>query len=259
MGSDGDKHGAEVMITFSVDDGVGLLTLDDPSRRNAVSAALSVAVRSAVRPLAPDVRALVLAANGPAFSAGGDIDSLTRRDVPLPVLYEGFQAISALPIPTIAAVDGPAVGAGMNWALACDVIIASPKAAFDPRFLDIGIHPGGGHLWRLTRLVGRQAAAAMVLCGESVSGQDAVTIGLAWRCVDDPVSFALALARRVAGRSDELVRRTKATLDASAALTHEEAAVELEQQAQEWSMTRPAFAEGVARLRARLQRKDATA
>ena len=74
------------------------------------------------------------------------------------------------PLPTVAAVNGPAVGAGMNLALACDVRIAGASARFDTRFLRIGLHPGGGHAWMLDRAVGPQAAAAMVLFGARLDG-----------------------------------------------------------------------------------------
>jgi enoyl-CoA hydratase len=240
-------------VRVSHADGVATLTLDDPARRNSVTAAMSLAVRDAVRGLPAGTRALVLAAEGPAFSAGGDVDSLTRRDTPLSVLYEGFQALSSLPIPSIAVVDGPAVGAGVNWALACDVIVAGPRAVFDPRFLDIGIHPGGGHLWRLSARIGRMGAAALVLFGDTLTGEEAQRVGLAWRCVPEPLPFAQALARRAAGRSADLVRRTKATLDLNPPT--ERMAIEIEQRAQEWSMQQEAFVEGVARLRRRLEQR----
>jgi enoyl-CoA hydratase/carnithine racemase len=98
-------------------------------------------------------------------------------------------------VPTLTAVNGPAVGAGMNFALACAVIIAAESARFDPRFLDVGIHPGGGHLWRLQARAGRQAAAAMVLFGEALTGPDAVTHGLAWTCVPDGAAASRSAAR----------------------------------------------------------------
>ena len=86
--------------------------------------------------------------------------------------------------------------------------------------MDLGIHPGGGHLWRMERLVGRQAAAALVIFGESLSGEEAARVGLAWRCVDDDelLDTAIALARRAADRPRELVGRAKSVLDASLTL-----------------------------------------
>ena len=83
-----------------------------------------------------------------------------------------------------AAVQGPALGAGMNLALAC-VIVCSPSARFETRFLDIGLHPGGGHLWQLRQRIGRQGAAALTLFGESLDGEEAARHQLAWRCVPE--------------------------------------------------------------------------
>jgi len=247
---------ADGVVLVDVADDIAWITLNDPARRNCVSARLSVALAEVCEEIAGNskIRVAVLTGAGSTFSAGGDIDSLTRRDQPLEVLYRGFRGLASLPVPVIAAVNGPAVGAGMNFALSCDVIVAGMSARFDPRFLDIGIHPGGGHLWRLQRLVGTQAAAAMVILGESVSAEHAERIGLVWRAVgdDELVATVRALATRVAGRSPELVRRTKASLVASQGITHERMAIDLEQVAQQWSMSRPAFAEGVRTLREKL-------
>jgi enoyl-CoA hydratase len=209
------------LVTGSVEDGVGSVRLCDPGHRNALSAELSDALAAAVRAvLAEGAGAIVLTAEPPVFCAGGSLDGLLSRGVPLDHLYRGFVALAAAPVPTIAAVGGPAIGAGVNLPLACDVIVASDQARFDPRFLDVGIHPGGGHLWRLRQRIGSQGAAAMVLCGDVLNGREAVTAGLAWRCVDhaDLESAAHGLARRAAGRSRPLVARAKATLRASESL-----------------------------------------
>ena len=137
------------------------------------------------------------------FCAGGSLDDLLRRDQPPSAAYAGFLALAEAPVPTIAAVTGAAIGAGVNLPLACDVVIAGESARFDPRFLDVGIHPGGAHLWRLAQRVGPQGAAALVLCGDTLTGPEAVTHGLAWRCVpDDEVrAVAVRLARQAADRS----------------------------------------------------------
>jgi enoyl-CoA hydratase len=257
--------GVLALVLTEVADGVATITLNDPGRRNSVTAAMSLAVEAACQEIAANraVRVVVLTGAGPAFSAGGDLASLTSQasgqGSPLRDLYRGFEALSALNVPTLAAVNGPAVGAGLNWALACDVIIAGESARFDPRFLDVGIHPGGGHLWRLLTRAGRQAAAALVLFGEALTGAEAVTHGLAWKCVPDGElpAAARAMALRVAGRSPELVRRTKATLGASAPITNAREASDLEQVVQEWSIAQPAFKEGVAALQRRLAERGA--
>jgi enoyl-CoA hydratase len=184
------------------------------------------------------------------FCAGGSLDSLLDRRVPLREMYAGMTRLADSPVPTIAAVGGPAIGAGVNLPLACDVVIASRSARFDPRFLDAGIHPGGGHLWRLRQRIGSQGAAALVLCGDILTGAEAAEHGLAWRCVDDAdlEATALRLARRAAGRPAALVQRTKDTLRRSALLTDPADAVELELRAQEWSVEQPAFTESVRRI-----------
>jgi enoyl-CoA hydratase len=169
-------------------------------------------------------------------------------------MYAGLERLAAAPVPTIAAVGGPVLGAGVNLPLACDIVIAAEDARFDPRFLDAGIHPGGGHLWRLARRVGAQGAAAMVLCGDALTGPEAVRHGLAWRCVagDELEPAALRLARRAAGRPAALVRRTKRSLRDSLALDGAEQAAELELRAQQWSVEQPEFLESVQRIRRRL-------
>ena len=235
-------------------DGVALLTLDDAAHRNALRFAMTQAIGAAVGTALDDgARAIVLAAEPPVFCAGGSLDELLEPVATLPEIYAGMLALADAPVPTIAAVGGPAIGAGVNLPLFCDVIVASPSARFDPRWLDVGIHPGGGHLRRLTDRVGRQAAAALVLLGEVADGARAAELGLAWRCVpdEDLVPTAVALAARAAGRDAELVRRTKASLDASLEVQDAGAALAIEREAQEWSMARPEFKEGLERLRNR--------
>ncbi|MBL7512141.1 enoyl-CoA hydratase/isomerase family protein, partial [Frankia sp. CN4] len=177
---------ARPLVAVEFRDGYAVLTLDDPAHRNALSLELSDALAAAVgSALAEGAGAIVLAATPPVFSAGGNLDDLITPKAPLRALYAGMLAVANAPVPTIAAVGGAAIGAGVNLPLACDVVLASPSATFDPRFLDVGIHPGGGHLWRLAHRVGPQGAAALVLCGDRLTGAEAAAAGLAWRCVPD--------------------------------------------------------------------------
>jgi enoyl-CoA hydratase len=241
------------MIQHRVEDGIGRVHLNDPARRNALSRDLSDALAVAVgEVLTAGAGAIVLTAEPPAFSSGGVLEDLIAPKGPLSEAYAGFTAIASAPVPTIAVVNGAAVGAGVNLPLACDIVIAGRSALFDPRFLDVGIHPGGGHLHRLERRVGRQGVAALVLCGDRLTGEEAAQAGLAWRCVDDSDSLdlALRLARRAAGRDRELMARTKATLDTP---TDDPFALELA--AQEWSVNRPGFADGVRAIMEGLDRR----
>jgi enoyl-CoA hydratase len=243
-------------IRVSADDGVAVITLADPGRRNALSRQLSDELAAAVRDaVAGGARALVLAAEPPVFCSGGSLDDLLRRDLPLAEGYAGFLALAQAPVPTVAAVVGAAIGAGVNLPLACDVVIAGESARFDPRFLDVGIHPGGAHLWRLAQRVGPQGAAALVLCGDTLTGREAVTHGLAWRCVPDEeaTAVALRLARRAAGRSPALVRRTKETLRETTGYARSDQAAAVELAAQQWSVEQPHFLETVTALREQIR------
>ncbi len=243
------------LVTVAVSDGVAVLTLNDPGHRNALSPNLSNALAAAVGDaLAERAGAIVLTAEPPVFCAGGSLDALLSRDTPLAASYAGFTALAQAPVPTIAAVDSAVIGAGVNLPLACDVILTSPNARFDPRWLDVGIHPGGGHLWRLAQRVGPQGAAALVLCGDSLDGVDAAAFGLAWRCVPDEelLPLAMKLGRRAAGRPRALVARTKASLRASELMNTAEQAMALELEAQEWSMDQPGFADRVRAIQASL-------
>lgn len=252
---------ATSLVESSMDNGVARLRLADPRHRNALSKRLSddlaVAVDTA---LAQDARAILLTAAPPVFCAGGSLEGLLDRTTPLAEMYAGTTRLADAPVPTIAAVSGPAIGAGVNLALACDIVIASTNARFDPRFLDAGIHPGGGHLWRLARRIGVQGAAALVLCGDMLTGREAAAHGLAWRCVDDAEveATALRLARRAAERSAPLVRRTKTSLRDSTVLADAADAAALELRAQQWSVEQPEFAEAVRRIRQRLNERGGT-
>jgi enoyl-CoA hydratase len=244
-------------VELTVADGVATLTVGDPARRNALTAPLVDRVIAAFDAVEADpaVGAVVVTGASPAFCAGADLSDLgTSREAGLRHIYEGFLRVARSPLPTVAAVNGAAVGAGMNLALVCDVRLAGRSARFDTRFLQLGIHPGGGHTWMLRRIVGPQTAAAMVLFGEVLDGQQAADAGLVWRCVDDDelLDAAHALAARAAANPPELVRRTKATLADVAAIDAHPAAVERELATQVWSMDQPEFADRLAALQQRI-------
>lgn len=242
-------------------DGVAVITLDDPTRRNALSLGLCEQIVAALDDLDADdsVGALVVTGRDPAFCAGADLSQLgDSREAGLLAIYEGFLRIARSPLPSVAAVNGAAVGAGMNLALACDVRLAARSARFDTRFLDLGIHPGGGHTWMLERATDLQTTMAAVVFGEVIDGPEAERVGLAWRCVpdEDLIGTAVALAARASQSPADLVRRTRRTiLDMVTVATHDEA-VRRELGEQLWSMDQPEFGERLAALRQRIGSSD---
>ena len=227
-------------------DRVALVTLDEPERRNALTPALVTEIVTTMDALDadPDVGAIVVTGAAPAFCSGADVKALAAmaagEEPPGDVrsIYAGFLRVLDSPLPTIAAVNGPAVGAGVNLALACDIRLAGESARFDARFLRIGIHPGGGHTWLPDRAVGPQAAAAMNLFGERIDGARAAAIGLAWECVADTdlIARSLELATRAAEVPRELAVRTKATLRHTATLETHDVAMRYELDHQIWSL-----------------------
>ena len=246
---------------------MGVVTLNDPSHRNMLSARLVAELIEAVDTLETDaqVGAIVITGAPPAFCAGANLGNLDSergraseagagREEGLRGIYEGFLRVANCPLPTVAAVNGPAVGAGMNLALACDVRIAGRSARFVTRFLELGLHPGGGHTFMLERAGGQQLATAMLLFGERLDGETAAHHGLAWRCVEDDelVEHAVGFAMGAASAPRPLAVRTKGTLRRVAALDDHDEAVDVEIAAQLWSMGEPFFAERLAAMRARI-------
>jgi enoyl-CoA hydratase len=247
-------------VRTEIADRVAVVTLDDPERRNALDLGLVGEITAAFDAIEanPDVGAVVVTGAPPAFCAGADLSHLgsSEREGLLAV-YEGFLRVGRCPLPTIAAVNGAAVGAGMNLALVCDLRIAARRAKFDTRFLQLGLHPGGGHTWMFRRVTGPQAVFAAVVFGEVLVGEGAERCGLVWRCVDD--DQLLPVAREMAGRAaagpPELVRKIKETIADMAAVDNPSAAVERELIPQVWSLGQPDFKERLAALQAKITGK----
>jgi enoyl-CoA hydratase len=238
-------------------DRVATVTIDAPARRNALTLDLVDEIVAGFDALDadPGVGAVVVTGSSPAFCAGADLSHLgTSQREGLKRIYDGFLRISRSPLPTVAAVNGAAVGAGVNLALVCDVIVAGASARFDTRFLQLGLHPGGGHTWMLQRRVGPQAAAAMVLFGRILDGAAAHDAGLAWACVGDDELLAVAheMAAVAAAGPRELVQRVKQTMVDVRTIDEHDAAVERELGPQVWSLNQPAFQERLAALQRRI-------
>lgn len=235
---------------------VAVITVSDPQRRNALTVELSAELANAVSTAEHDsgVHAIVVTGAPPAFCAGADLSALGEsHDEGLRAIYAGFLALARCELPTVAAVGGPAVGAGLNLALAADVRIAGPKARFDARFLRLGLHPGGGMTWMLQRAVGVQQAAAMTLFGEILNTSAAQAAGLVLRTVegdhDQLIDAACEFADAAEDAPRALLTTTKRTLrDTSVMDTHDEA-VQAEIAPQLDSIASPEFAERLAAMK----------
>lgn len=243
-------------VELAIDDnGVALITLNAPDRRNSMTLDMVEEIVAIVDKCVADdaVGALVVTGAGKGFCAGATLDHLAgstsaSESRAVGSVYDGFLVFANCPKPTIAAVNGAAVGAGTNLALACDVRLASTSAKFITRFLDLGLHPGGGHTWMLQRIVGPQVARAMVLFGQEYDGEAAVRNGLAYECVapDELLPRALEMGARAASAPRELSMRTKATMQRMWDVTTSPEAVAIELEVQAWSLQQPEFKERIA-------------
>lgn len=256
--SDGD---VTTEVRTEVTDGVAVLTVSNPARRNALNLDLSQKLVAAVEAANADdsVGAIVVTGQAPAFCAGGDLAELQQADpATLKRVYSGFLAIASSPLPTLAAVNGAAVGAGINLALACDVRLAGPTARFDVRFMQLGLHPGGGYTWMAQRALGAQGSAAMTLFGDVLDAREAERIGLVWRAYDsdeDLMAGARELAGRAAAAPRDLIVTTKATMRITSRLDAHADATDIEVRAQAETVHSEAFAERVAALQKKISRK----
>src|SRR5688572_14250241 len=139
-------------------DRVAIVTLNDPDRRNSLNGPMVDEIVSTFDALEADddVGAVVITGAGKGFCAGADLGDLASTDGPgFRAIYEGFLRVSRSSLPVLAAVNGAAVGAGMNMALCADLRVAGRSARFDCRFMDLGLHPGGGHTWMLRDAIGK--------------------------------------------------------------------------------------------------------
>lgn len=236
-------------VRLSVSDGTATLVLDAPRRRNAIDVDLALTIVGLCDEIDsnPAIGAVIIRAEGPAFCSGADRRLLARiagdptEDAnyqDLATIYAAFLRVAALAPPTIALIQGPAVGAGLNLAMSTDVRVVAPEARLISGFLPLGVHPGGGHYTMLTKLLGAEGSAAMGLFGEEVAGEECVRRGLAWSIV--PSSELEAEGRRLAavpaGRPQLARRATRSHRhQADAPWLPREVAVQAEQSVQMWS------------------------
>ena len=247
------------LIILERSEGVATLTLNNPAERNTMTAEMVGDIKQAMDEIEADktVGAIIVTGAAPAFCAGANLGNLAEADgESLTKIYEGFLRIARTPLPTIAAVNGAAVGAGMNLALCCDVRIAAVRAKFDTRFLQIGLHPGGGHTWMFRNIAGPQATMAAVIFGEILDGHEAQRVGLVYKCVPDDELMATArvMAVRAASAPRELAIITKRTIQEMANVATHDEAVAKELEPQVWTTRQPWFAERLAALQNRIKK-----
>lgn len=237
-------------VQVEVSEGIGVLTLNAPERRNALTPGLVSDIIAGADWLEArdDVGVVIVTGAGSAFCVGAALTQLDSADASvLRGIYDAFLRIHGIRVPTIAAVNGPAVGAGLNLAMACDLRVVSDDAVLDSRFLRIGLHPGGGASWLLRQAAGAELTSAMLLFGLRLKGRECVAKGLAWDCVStaDLLSTARRLAAQAAGAPTELTSLVKQTLKETWGLSHGDTLeVELERQA--WTATQPWYGQSRA-------------
>ena len=245
------------LVLLESDGPVRTITLNAPDRLNALDWPLLEELKAAIATVAADAdaRALVVTGAGRAFCSGADLENLFGdRTRPVEVLrdhlmgvYACFLGLRDLTIPTVASVHGPAVGAGLNIALVCDVIVAGPKAGFGPTFSKIGLHPGGGCTWMLTQRIGAANTAAALYAGDVIGADDALRLGIAQELVDDAPSRGRELALGWCERNPTLMAHVKESVRV-ASTSDLVASLEVEAQFQAESLSSPEFERFAARF-----------
>lgn len=234
---------------------VRTITLNRPATLNSFTAAMHAELLPALNAAAEDdaVRAVVITGAGRGFCAGQDLnDPAMVGGVDVGAVIERFYRplatrVRSMPVPVIAAVNGVAAGAGANFALCCDFVIAAKSASFIQAFSKIGLVPDCGGTWLLPRLVGRARALGLAMSGDKLPAEEAERIGLIWKAVDDAalVDTVAALANKLAAMPSRALAETRRTLDAAMAMDFADA-ITLEADTQRELGRGHDFAEGVA-------------
>ncbi|MDQ3962309.1 MAG: enoyl-CoA hydratase/isomerase family protein [Actinomycetota bacterium] len=221
-------------VRIARDGNVTTLTIARPERRNALDAATAEALALAIEEAGASARAVIVTGDGDAFCAGGDLEELERWSELDPeaiasALYGSFQrmirGIRSAGAVFIAAVNGAAVGAGMDLALACDLRVAAEKARFGQVWVRLGVIPGTGGAWLTQELVGRTKAAELLLTGDLITASEALDIGLVNAVVpgERVIDEARALAARILRNPREGVAANKRAISAAGAAALEAA------------------------------------
>ncbi len=225
------------LVLSATQGAVRSLTLNRPAVLNSFTGAMHDQLLAALNAAAGEtsVRAVVITGAGRGFCAGQDLSDadmaaadgtapdvgavIEKRYLPLAL------RVRSMPVPVVAAVNGVAAGAGANFALGCDMVIAARGASFIQAFSKIGLVPDCGGTWLLPRLVGRARALGLALTGDKLAAEEAQRIGLIWACVDDAalMDSAMALAARLAAMPTKALAATRLALDASSMLDYAQA------------------------------------
>lgn len=253
MATEVDQH-----VQVHVHDGVGMIRLNRPEKMNAIGALTRKQLGEAIKQAERDdaVRVVVLTGSGRAFCSGADVTEMsnsggmhTPEDVGNILRNEYMPMLTRLrtmPKPVIAAMNGPAVGIGASYALACDIRIATPEAYLMEAFVNIGLAPDGGVSWLLPRLIGTGVAYEMFFTGKALPAADALRLGAINRIVpaDQLESEVRALATLLAGQPRQAMAAAKRAVNHALDSSYEEA-LEFESYLQEAQAGSQEFVDGV--------------
>jgi 2-(1,2-epoxy-1,2-dihydrophenyl)acetyl-CoA isomerase len=228
---------SEPLILIANDGPVRTLTLNRPAALNSFSGAMHGELAAALNAAAADagVRCVVITGAGRGFCAGQDLNDpeMAAADGGAPdvgaVVERHYKPLALrirnMPVPVIAMVNGVAAGAGANFALGCDFVMAARSASFIQAFSKIGLIPDCGGTWLMPRIVGRAMAIGLAMTGDKLPAEEAQRIGMIWRCVDDAAlkDETLALAKKLAAMPSAALAATRLAIDESTPASYAEA------------------------------------
>lgn len=226
----------EKTVLYAEHGAVAVLTLNRPAALNSFVPAMHADLAEGLRTAEanPAIRALVITGAGRGFCAGADLSSfdftpgpgMVERADPGPVIEKNFnptvRRLQSLRMPTIAAVNGVAAGAGASLAMTCDIAIAAPTASFIQAFSKIGLIPDAGGTWFLPQRVGMARALGLAMTGDKLDAARAKEWGMIWDVAEDPLAAALALAQKLAAMPTQAMIATRKAMRASASHTLEQ-------------------------------------
>jgi enoyl-CoA hydratase len=208
-------------VQVEIVDSIGIITLNRPKALNAINTQMVEELGKVLDSwMDMQLRAVILTGEGKAFAAGADISQMSEFTATQAQQFalRGQRVLRKLehfPAPTIAAVNGFALGGGCELAMCCDIILAAPKAKFGQPEVNLGVIPGFGGTQRLVRRVGRQAALELMMTGRIVRSDEAVALGIALRIEEDVLSGAKVLAETIAQKGPVAIRLVKEVVDST--------------------------------------------